>query len=57
MLERSDWYDIARDTNWTPSYVAREELFPPEMGDPYDIPLAEWETLRRALQGLPTANM
>ena len=44
MLERSDWYDIARDTNWTPSYVAREELFPPEMGDPYDIPLAEWET-------------
>ena len=44
MLERSDWYDIARDTNWTPSYVSREALFPPAMGDPYGIPLAEWET-------------
>ena len=33
-----------RDTNWTPSYVSREELFPPEMGDPYGIPIEEWET-------------
>ena len=37
MLERSEWYDIARDTNWTPSYVAQEDLFPPQMGDPYGI--------------------
>ena len=44
MLERSEWYDIARDTNWTPSYVSREALFPPEMGDPYGIPIEEWET-------------
>ena len=44
MLERSDWYDIARDTNWTPSYVPRDALFPPSMGDPYGIPTAEWET-------------
>ena len=44
MLERSEWYDIARDTNWTPSYVSQEELFPPEMGDPYGIPTEEWET-------------
>ena len=44
MLERSEWYDIARDTNWTPSYVSEEALFPPEMGDPYGIPTEEWET-------------
>ena len=44
MLERSEWYDIARDTNWTPSYVSQEALFPPEMGDPYGIPIEEWET-------------
>ena len=44
MLERSEWYNIARDTNWTPSYVAQEALFPPEMGDPYGIPTEEWET-------------
>jgi toluene monooxygenase system protein A len=44
MLNRSDWYDIARDTNWTPRYVAEEELFPPAMSDPYGISWEEWET-------------
>ncbi|PWR19506.1 YHS domain-containing protein [Zavarzinia aquatilis] len=39
-----DWYDIARDTNWTPTYVAEDEMFPPQFSDPYGIPLAEWET-------------
>ena len=34
LLNRSDWYDIARDTNWQPSYVRRDELFPPvQSGD------------------------
>jgi toluene monooxygenase system protein A len=44
LLDRSDWYDIARDTNWTPDYVPREDLFPPELSDPYNIPVEEWET-------------
>ena len=44
LLDRSDWYDIARDTNWSPGFVPREDLFPAELSDPYDIPLAEWET-------------
>ncbi|PPR24461.1 MAG: Toluene-4-monooxygenase system protein A, partial [Alphaproteobacteria bacterium MarineAlpha10_Bin1] len=44
LLDRSDWYDIARDTNWTPGYVPREEIFPAEMSDPYGIPVEEWET-------------
>lgn len=44
LLHRSDWYDIARDTNWTPRYVAQDEMFPPELSDIHDIPLEEWET-------------
>ena len=44
LLDRSDWYDIARDTNWTPGYVSREEIFPPQLSDPYAIPVEEWET-------------
>ena len=44
LLDRSDWYDIARDTNWTPTFVTRDELFPENMSDPYGIPVEEWET-------------
>jgi len=44
MLERHEWYDIARSTNWTPKYVKEEELFPPEMSDPYAISQELWET-------------
>lgn len=43
-LKRSDWYDIARDTNWTPSYVSEEELFPPEMADSFGVPMQTWES-------------
>jgi toluene monooxygenase system protein A len=44
LLDRSDWYDIARDTNWTAGYVPREEIFPPQLSDPFGIPVEEWET-------------
>jgi toluene monooxygenase system protein A len=44
MLDRSEWYDIARTTNWTPRFVSESELFPPEQSDPFGIPIAEWET-------------
>ena len=44
MLERSEWYDIARDTNRTPSCVAQDALFPPRMGDPYGIDFKEPQT-------------
>lgn len=44
LLNRSDWYDIARDTNWTPKYVTEEELFPKEMSDCFDVPRDKWET-------------
>jgi len=43
MLNNSDWYDLARQTNWTPKYVKETDLFPREFSDPFDIPVTEWE--------------
>ena len=43
MLATRDWYDLARDTNWTPRYISETEMFPPAFSDPYGIPMAEWE--------------
>ncbi len=43
LLERSKWYDLARSTNWTAGYVTEDQLFPPEMSDPYRIPLERWD--------------
>jgi len=42
LLNRSDWYDIARDTNWTPDYVTEDELFPPQMSDAFGLPREDW---------------
>lgn len=44
MLERSDWYDLARDTNWTPKYVPETELFPEELCGSRGIPEKAWNT-------------
>ncbi len=44
MLKRADWYDLARDTNWTPRYVTTEELFPPQMSDTFGLAPAAWES-------------
>ena len=44
LLERSEWYDLARTTNWTPKYATEDELYPADMSDPYGIPTEEWET-------------
>ncbi|MDO8314759.1 MAG: aromatic/alkene/methane monooxygenase hydroxylase/oxygenase subunit alpha [Rugosibacter sp.] len=43
-LGRLDWYDIARNTNWQPTYVQEDELFPPQMSGSMGIPLPEWES-------------
>jgi toluene monooxygenase system protein A len=42
-LERMDWYDLARTTNWTPTYVTEDELYPAELSGNLGIPLAGWE--------------
>ena len=43
VLNRMDWYDLARTTNWTPSYVTEDELFPPRLSGEFGLPLAAWE--------------
>lgn len=44
LLDRRQWYDLARDTNWTPVFVTEDELFPPEMSDGFGLPMKEWES-------------
>ena len=43
LLDRSDWYDIARNTNWTPRYVTEEELFPDVMTGSMGVQRSHWE--------------
>ncbi|VVE17625.1 toluene monooxygenase [Pandoraea aquatica] len=43
LLERAEWYDIARSTNWTPTYVPESELFPEVMTGDQGIPMESWE--------------
>lgn len=42
-LERLDWYNIARDTNWTPQYVTMDELFPSEMAGNMGLPMEAFD--------------
>jgi len=44
LMKRSEWYDIARRTNWTPSYVTEDELFPDEQAGSMGLSLDKWET-------------
>ena len=43
LLNRMDWYDLARTTNWSPKYVAERELFPAELAGDYGLPDDAWE--------------
>ena len=43
LLDRAEWYDIARATNWTPKYVSEAELFPDLMTGAQGVPMAKWE--------------
>ena len=43
LLNRMDWYDIARTTNWTAKYVEEGELYPDEMSGSLGIPMEQWE--------------
>ena len=42
-LRREQWYDLARATNLTPSYVPEDEIFPEDMSGAMGIPMAAWE--------------
>lgn len=43
-LERSQWYDLRRDMNWSFKYVTEEEVFPEALSHSYGIPPADWWT-------------
>jgi toluene monooxygenase system protein A len=43
LLERHEWYDTARTTNWTPSYVTEAELFPDIMTGAKGVPVEKWK--------------
>ena len=43
LLERSRWYDMARSTNWTPTYVQEEDIFPPDMSDVFGLGMDVWD--------------
>jgi toluene monooxygenase system protein A len=43
LLERSEWCDIARSTNWTPRYVAESEVFPDRMTGAKGVIMAQRE--------------
>ena len=43
LLNRDDWYDIARDVDWTLSYVEAKEAFPEAWTGVGDIPKEAWD--------------
>ena len=43
LLDRSDWYDLARSTNWTPRFSSEEEIFPDGMSDEFGLTCDQWE--------------
>jgi toluene monooxygenase system protein A len=43
-MDRSEYYNLIRTTNWTPKYVTEDELFPEELSGGRGIPMATWET-------------
>ncbi len=54
VLNRMDWYDLARSTNWTPKYVTEDELFPPQLsGEPMSAPKPNGG--KRSAAGTPRA--
>ena len=43
LLKREEWYDLGRDTNWTPRYVGEEDLFPEALSGAMGISADAWE--------------
>jgi hypothetical protein len=44
LLNRDDWYDIARDVDWTLSYVDEKEAFPESWSGAQAIPREAWDS-------------
>ena len=42
-MNRDEWYDLARDLDWTLSYVEEKQAFPDEWTGARDIPPSAWK--------------
>ena len=42
LLDRQQWYDLARSTEWSPSYVTNDDLFPVGLSGGEGIPEEKW---------------
>ena len=43
IIERKEWYDLLRATNWSPKYVSEEDLYPEEMSGSRGLSLEDWD--------------
>ena len=43
IIDRREWYDLLRATNWSPKYVSEEELYPESMSGSRGLSLEDWE--------------
>ncbi len=43
LMKREQWYALTRQTNWTPTYVSEEAIFPEEMSGCRGVPMDVWE--------------
>jgi toluene monooxygenase system protein A len=43
-LERSEWYELCRDTNWHFKYVTAAEAFPEALSQSHGIAAEAWRT-------------
>ena len=53
LLNRMDWYDLGRSTNWSPKYVTELEMFPKELAGDYGISQEAWEEYDEPYAKLP----
>jgi toluene monooxygenase system protein A len=44
LLKREEWYDLGRETSWTPRYVPETDLFPESFSGALDLSPETWET-------------
>jgi toluene monooxygenase system protein A len=44
LLKREEWFELSRRLDWTPKYVAEEELFPPDFSTGGSGSAADWES-------------
>jgi len=44
ILNRNEWYDLARTTNWTPTFVKEAEIFPDVLAGSMGLECSKWDS-------------